>query len=179
MLYCRLDCGLLECVFGIRLPDWQGGREGEGRPQGGINAAVHDLGIDRTEAQCAVTIAAMPKRARETARTAGLDDNQSALLSVAAILEREYPTVTGAFLTYYCSDFARCLAGLTFFPGIRSERTSYDSGTASSSPKLTGASAIYRLCKTWAEAIWAIDLRAALHDQLGRYPARVGRANLG
>ncbi len=32
-------------------------RAGEGRPEGGINAAVRELGIDRTEAQRAVKIA--------------------------------------------------------------------------------------------------------------------------
>jgi hypothetical protein len=34
------------------------GRAGEGRPEGGIKAAVRDLGIDRTEAQRSIKIAA-------------------------------------------------------------------------------------------------------------------------
>lgn len=54
-----------------------------GQPEGGINAAVRDLGIDRTEAQRAVKIAALAPEAKEAARSAGLDNNQSALLSAA------------------------------------------------------------------------------------------------
>lgn len=54
-----------------------------GRENKGINAAVRDLGIDRTEAQRAVKIAALAPEAKEAARSAGLDNNQSALLSAA------------------------------------------------------------------------------------------------
>jgi len=54
-----------------------------GRPDQGINAAVRDLGVDRTEAQRAVKIASLSDEAKEAAREAGLDDNQSALLKVA------------------------------------------------------------------------------------------------
>ena len=59
------------------------GRSGEGRPESGINAAVRDLGIDRTEAQRAVKIASITPEAKEAARAAGLDDNQTVLLAVA------------------------------------------------------------------------------------------------
>jgi hypothetical protein len=51
------------------------------RSEGGINAAVRELGIDRTEAQRAVKIAALPEAAKEAARETGLDNNQSALLA--------------------------------------------------------------------------------------------------
>jgi ParB family chromosome partitioning protein len=51
------------------------------RQEGGINAAVRELGIDRTEAQRAVKIAALPEEAKHVAREAGLDNNQSALLA--------------------------------------------------------------------------------------------------
>jgi hypothetical protein len=56
--------------------------EGRGN-KGGINAAVRDLGIERTEAQRSVKIAGMEPEAKEAARQHGLDDNQSALLAVA------------------------------------------------------------------------------------------------
>jgi ParB-like chromosome segregation protein Spo0J len=54
-----------------------------GRSDQGINAAVRELGVDRTEAQRAMKIASIAPDAKEAARTAGLDDNQSALLAVA------------------------------------------------------------------------------------------------
>jgi hypothetical protein len=54
-----------------------------GQQPGGINAAVRDLGINRTEAQRSVKIASMEPEAKEAARQHGLDDNQSALLAVA------------------------------------------------------------------------------------------------
>ncbi len=57
--------------------------KGSGRQEGGINAAVRELGIDRTEAQRAVKIAGLTPEGREAARQAGLDDNQSALLKAA------------------------------------------------------------------------------------------------
>ena len=53
------------------------------RPQGGINAAVRELGIDRTQAQRAVKIAAITPEAKAAAREAGIANNQSALLKVA------------------------------------------------------------------------------------------------
>jgi ParB-like chromosome segregation protein Spo0J len=51
--------------------------------EGGLSAAVRDLGIERTEARRSVTIAGMQPEAKEAARQHGLDDNQSALLAVA------------------------------------------------------------------------------------------------
>jgi hypothetical protein len=52
---------------------------------GGINAAARQLpGVTRQEAQRAVRIAGIEPEAREAARDAGLDDNQSALLRIAA-----------------------------------------------------------------------------------------------
>jgi hypothetical protein len=54
-----------------------------GQQSGGINAAVRELGIERTEAQRAVKIASMADEAKVAAREAGLADNQSALLAVA------------------------------------------------------------------------------------------------
>jgi ParB-like chromosome segregation protein Spo0J len=54
-----------------------------GRPNQGINEAVRDLGIERTEAQRSMKIASMGPEAKEAARQHGLDDNQSALLAVA------------------------------------------------------------------------------------------------
>jgi ParB-like chromosome segregation protein Spo0J len=54
-----------------------------GRPDQGINAAVRELRIGRTEAQRSVKIAGMAPKAKDAAREAGLDDNQSALLVVA------------------------------------------------------------------------------------------------
>ena len=56
------------------------GRNGEGRPQGGINAATRQLGIDRTEAQRAVKVDSLASEAKQAAREAGLDNNRSALL---------------------------------------------------------------------------------------------------
>ena len=53
------------------------------RPQSGINAAVRELGIDRTEAQRAVKIASLSDEAKAAAREFGLADNQSALLAAA------------------------------------------------------------------------------------------------
>jgi hypothetical protein len=43
------------------------GRAGEGRPESGINAAVRELGIDRTEAQRAVKINALSDAAKDAA----------------------------------------------------------------------------------------------------------------
>ena len=54
-----------------------------GRPEGGLSAAVRELGIDRTEAQRAVKIAAIAPEAKQAAADAGMSDNQAALLRVA------------------------------------------------------------------------------------------------
>jgi hypothetical protein len=62
----------------------RGGRAPGGKPnQGGINAAVRDLGIDRTEAGRAVKIASIAPEAKQAAGDVGLDNNQSALLRAA------------------------------------------------------------------------------------------------
>jgi len=54
------------------------------RPEGGINAAVRELGITRQEGQRSVKIAeALTPEAKAAAVEAHLDDNQSALLAVA------------------------------------------------------------------------------------------------
>lgn len=52
--------------------------------EGGLRAAVRDLGIDRSEARRAVKIASLSPEAKEAARTVGLDDNQTALLAAAS-----------------------------------------------------------------------------------------------
>lgn len=54
------------------------------RKESGINAAVRELGIDRTEAQRAVKIASIAPEAKAAVAAAGISDNQSALLRVAA-----------------------------------------------------------------------------------------------
>jgi hypothetical protein len=65
-----------------------------GRPEGGIRAAERDLGIEHTEAVRAVKIASITPEAKEAAREAGIDDNQSKLLKVAAEApERQVETV--------------------------------------------------------------------------------------
>jgi hypothetical protein len=59
--------------------------QGAGRGnKGGVNAAARELGVGRTDIQRAVKIAAITPEAKDAARDAGLDDNQSALLRVAA-----------------------------------------------------------------------------------------------
>jgi ParB-like chromosome segregation protein Spo0J len=55
-----------------------------GRPEGGIRAAARELGIERTDARRAITIASIMPEAKESARKAGMDDNQSRLLEIAA-----------------------------------------------------------------------------------------------
>jgi ParB-like chromosome segregation protein Spo0J len=55
-----------------------------GRPKGGVSAASRELGIGRKEAERAVKIASITREANEAAREAGLDDNQRALLQIAA-----------------------------------------------------------------------------------------------
>jgi ParB-like chromosome segregation protein Spo0J len=53
-----------------------------GRPEGGVRAAARELGISEPSARRAIRIASIAPEAREAAREAGLDDNQSALLRV-------------------------------------------------------------------------------------------------
>ena len=60
-----------------------------GRPDQGINAAVRELGVDRTAAQRAVKIAALAPDAKAEARALGLDDNRSALLKAAKAPSKE------------------------------------------------------------------------------------------
>lgn len=54
-----------------------------GRPEGGLRAAVRELGIDRTDAQRSVKVASLHPEAKSAAIAAGLDDNRSALLEAA------------------------------------------------------------------------------------------------
>jgi ParB-like chromosome segregation protein Spo0J len=51
-----------------------------GRPESGDRFAARDLGITRQEVQRAQAIAALPEQTKETARSLGYEDNQSALL---------------------------------------------------------------------------------------------------
>jgi hypothetical protein len=59
-------------------------KHGHAQKSSGINAASRDLGIERTEAQRAVKIARLLDEVKKAAKEAKLDDNQSALLHVAA-----------------------------------------------------------------------------------------------
>ena len=56
---------------------------------GGINAAVRELGIKRTEAQRSVKIAGLAPEAKAEARALGLDDSQSTLLKAAKVPSKE------------------------------------------------------------------------------------------
>jgi ParB-like chromosome segregation protein Spo0J len=71
-----------EVILGQVAPEIQS--RGRGRPEGGVRAAARELGIEHREARRAVSIARITPEAREAAREAGLDDNQSALLRVAS-----------------------------------------------------------------------------------------------
>lgn len=53
------------------------------RPEGGINAAVRELGVERTAAQRATKVANLSPEAKAAAKETGLDNNQSALLKAA------------------------------------------------------------------------------------------------
>ncbi len=55
-----------------------------GRPEGGERLAARDLGITRQEIQRAEKIDSIAPEAKDAAREVGIDDNQSALLRVAA-----------------------------------------------------------------------------------------------
>lgn len=58
--------------------------DGKGhRPEGGVDAAARELGLESTEAHRLVSIGGLSETARETARQVGLDDNQTALLAAA------------------------------------------------------------------------------------------------
>jgi ParB family chromosome partitioning protein len=70
------------------------GREGEGRPEGGISATARDLNISRKEVERSRKIDSISPEAKEAARAEGIDDNQSALLKVAAApAEQQVETV--------------------------------------------------------------------------------------
>ena len=56
-----------------------------GQQPGGINAAVRDLGIERTAAQRAVKVAALTDDAKAAAREMGLADNRTALLAATRV----------------------------------------------------------------------------------------------
>lgn len=51
-----------------------------GQPEGGIEAAARELGINRMAAHRAVKVASLPEPVKQAARDLGLDDNGSALL---------------------------------------------------------------------------------------------------
>lgn len=53
------------------------------RPQGGVNDAARELGMERTDVQRAVRVDSLSDEAKEAARESGLDDNRSALLEAA------------------------------------------------------------------------------------------------
>jgi hypothetical protein len=55
-----------------------------GRPEGGIRRAARELGLDETEIRRALKIAGITPEGKAATMEAGLDDNQSALLKVAA-----------------------------------------------------------------------------------------------
>ena len=54
-----------------------------GRPESGVNAAARVLGISKDDAHRAVQVASLSEEAKEAARESGLDNNRSALLTVA------------------------------------------------------------------------------------------------
>ncbi len=53
--------------------------------EGGISAAAREIGVERTEVRRAEKVASISDDAKEAAREAGLDDNQSVLLKVARV----------------------------------------------------------------------------------------------
>ncbi len=53
------------------------------RPEGGINKASRELGVERNDAHRAVKVAGLSSEAKDAAREVGLDDNRSALLTAA------------------------------------------------------------------------------------------------
>lgn len=67
------------------------GRANEGRPEGGLNAAARELGVERTEAQRVRKISSLPPEAKQAARDTGLDDHQSALLAAAKEMKTHGP----------------------------------------------------------------------------------------
>jgi ParB family transcriptional regulator, chromosome partitioning protein len=59
------------------------GRDGEGRPESGVNAAARELGIGKAEAHRAIKIDSIAPEAKAALLAAGLDDNQTVALKVA------------------------------------------------------------------------------------------------
>ncbi|WP_131311906.1 hypothetical protein [Siculibacillus lacustris] len=64
---------------------------GGGRPESGINAAVRELGIDRTGAQRAVKVASISEQAKAAAREAGRDEDGTLSSAVFSRGERVDP----------------------------------------------------------------------------------------
>jgi ParB-like chromosome segregation protein Spo0J len=60
-----------------------------GRPESGIRAAARELGVGKDEARRAVKIDSITPEAKEAAREAGLERNQSALLKVASYADAD------------------------------------------------------------------------------------------
>jgi ParB family transcriptional regulator, chromosome partitioning protein len=60
-----------------------------GRPEGGASFAARELGISRDEVRRSVRIDSITPAAKEAAREAGLDRNQSALLKVASYVDED------------------------------------------------------------------------------------------
>lgn len=54
-----------------------------GRPESGVRAAARELGLEKEDARRAVKVASLSDEAKQAARTAGLDNNRSALLEAA------------------------------------------------------------------------------------------------
>jgi ParB-like chromosome segregation protein Spo0J len=67
-----------------------------GRPESGTRAAARELGVGKDEAHRAVKIASITPAAKEAAKAAGLDDNQSALLKVASYSDDDQVTAVKA-----------------------------------------------------------------------------------
>jgi hypothetical protein len=64
-----------------------------GRPSVGIRAAARKLGVDKDSAYRATKIAKISSAAKDAARSAGLENNQSALLKIAAAPADRQPAV--------------------------------------------------------------------------------------
>jgi ParB/RepB/Spo0J family partition protein len=60
-----------------------------GRPEGGESLAARKLGMDRSEVRRATRVDSIIPAAKEAAREAGLDHNQSALLKVASYADED------------------------------------------------------------------------------------------
>ena len=56
-----------------------------GRPQSGVNAAVRDLGVERTAAQRSIKIDSLSPEAKEAAKSAGIDNNATKLMAASRL----------------------------------------------------------------------------------------------